>query len=313
MIALRNLLSLPLALRKRLHSRDDSEHEQALLRVLIVGIVLLYMGLTYVPDGGVDPASHSEPILVLGLSVALALALVIFVAICVFPASNVARRGLGMLADVSAASFCMSLAGEAGTSMIGVYLFITLGNGFRYGRAYLFVCQALCVLGLVAVLALSPYWQLHFVAGISMLVALVVVPLYVSTLLRRIEEATMRAKEANQAKSLFLANMSHEIRTPLNGIVGIVDLLQITPLDAQQTEYMGLLRHSAKILRSLVDDVLDISKIESGRLLISLSDFDLHAAINDLVSDVASQCEGQGDNVIYMCRSVCGLPRARRR
>ncbi|HUP88344.1 MAG TPA: ATP-binding protein, partial [Longimicrobiales bacterium] len=279
---------------KRLRARDDSEHEQALLRIVIVAIVLGYMAVTYQPASGPNSTSHSEPALLWGLSISLALAFGIFIAICLWPASNVWRRAVGMVNDVSASSFCMFLAGEAGTSMIGVYLFITLGNGFRYGRAYLFVCQALCVGGLTAVLFLAPYWQAHLVAGVSMLVALIVIPFYVSTLLRRIQEATQRANEASKAKSLFLANMSHEIRTPLNGIFGIVDLLQTTNLDAQQTEFIRLLRHSAKILRSLVDDVLDISKIESGRVLISSADFDLHSTINDLVRTLQVNAKAKG-------------------
>ena len=70
-----------------------------------------------------------------------------------------------MVTDSGAATFCMYLAGEAGVSMLGVYLFITFGNGFRYGRNYLFVCQLLCLIGFASVLRFSPYWENHQVAG----------------------------------------------------------------------------------------------------------------------------------------------------
>ena len=189
-----------------------------------------------------------------------------------------------MFADAGAATFCMFLAAESGVSMIGVYLFITFGNGFRYGRSYLFACQILCLIGYCAVLAYAPYWQAHSVAGWCLLVALVVLPLYVSSLLKRIQEARAKAEEANRAKSSFLANMSHEMRTPLNGIVGVADLLQVTSLNPQQLELMRLLRHSVTLLRSLVDDVLDISKIEAGRVSIEIADFDLHATLNGLIA-----------------------------
>ena len=139
-----------------------------------------------------------------------------------------------------------------------------------------------------------PFWQERRIAGIGLLIALIVLPLYVSTLLKRIQEARERAEEANLAKTTFLANMSHEIRTPLNGIVGVVDLFKTTDLSAQQAELVQLLRHSVTVLRSLVDDVLDISKIESGRLAIEVTSFDLYATINGLVHLLRPHAQSKG-------------------
>jgi len=73
------------------------------------------------------------------------------------------------------------------------------------------------------------------------------------------------------------------MRTPLNGIVGVADLLHTTQLNSEQQELMRLLRHSVVLLRSLVDDVLDISKIEAGRLQIEITQFDLYATLNSIV------------------------------
>jgi two-component system, sensor histidine kinase RpfC len=199
-----------------------------------------------------------------------------------------------MLADNGGATWYMCLAGEYGFSMIGVLLFVTFGNGFRYGRRYLFLSQALSLLGFGCVLAFVPYWQTHRSAGIGLLIALIVLPLYVSTLLERIQEARSKAEEANLAKTSFLANMSHEMRTPLNGIVGVVDLLRMTELSSQQGELVGLLRHSITVLRSLVDDVLDITKIEAGRLTIEVAPFDLHACINGLTQLLRPHAEAKG-------------------
>src|SRR6185312_1577292 len=101
-------------------------------------------------------------------------------------------------------------------------------------------------------------------------------------------------EEANRAKTTFLANMSHEMRTPLNGIVGVVDLLKTTALSQQQGELVGLLRHSISVLRSLVDDVLDITKIEAGRLTIEVAPFDLHVCINGLIQLLHSHAQAKG-------------------
>jgi two-component system, sensor histidine kinase RpfC len=156
-------MNLTAALRARLSGRSDSEHEQAILRIAIFALVLAYMAAVYSPTG----LGHGELLLLQGLAAAMVLAVMLFLAICIWPAPNVPRRVIGMLVDGGAATFCMFLAGESGVSMVGVYLFITFGNGFRYGRAYLFACQALCLVGFDAVLLFAPYWQGHRVTGWS--------------------------------------------------------------------------------------------------------------------------------------------------
>ena len=278
-------------LKTKLAARNDSEHEQAALRIVIVGLVLGYMALFH---GSPSNWSNIDWTIVLGLSGFFSVAIAIFIAICIWPEKNLPRRLVGMMADNGGATWYMCLAGEYGFSMIGVYLFVTFGNGFRYGRRYLFGSQALCLIGYTAVLLFVPYWQSHRSAGIGLLIALIVLPFYVSTLLERIQEARSKAEEANLAKTSFLANMSHEMRTPLNGIVGVVDLLKTTALSGQQIELVSLLKHSISVLRSLVDDVLDITKIEAGRLTIEVAPFDLHACVNGLMQLLRPHAEAKG-------------------
>jgi two-component system sensor histidine kinase RpfC len=280
-----------ISLRQRLKARNDSEHEQAALRIVIVGLVLGYMASFH---GRPSEWSIGDWTIILGLAGFFAVAIAIFVCICLWPSKNVPRRLLGMLADNSGATWYLCLAGEYGFSMIGVFLFVTFGNGFRYGRRYLFGSQALSLMGFTGVLVFVPYWQAHRAAGIGLLIALIVLPLYISTLLERIQEARSKAEEANLAKTSFLANMSHEMRTPLNGIVGVVDLFKTTSLSPQQVELVGLLRHSIAVLRSLVDDVLDITKIEAGRLTIEVAPFDLHASVNGLIQLLRPHAEAKG-------------------
>jgi len=96
------------------------------------------------------------------------------------------------------------------------------------------------------------------------------------------------AELANLAKSKFLASMSHEIRTPMNGIVGMVDLLAATPLDATQRHYVRTLRNSSESLLALLNDILDLSKVESGKLELESVDFD----VRDLVTGICDLFAG---------------------
>lgn len=88
------------------------------------------------------------------------------------------------------------------------------------------------------------------------------------------KEAEIEAQRANEAKSVFLARMSHEIRTPLNGVLGVLQLLQGTPLDAQQSEFTETIRASGETLLTIINDILDLSKIEAGEFRLDPHEFE---------------------------------------
>ncbi|MEM7188116.1 MAG: ATP-binding protein [Pseudomonadota bacterium] len=106
------------------------------------------------------------------------------------------------------------------------------------------------------------------------------------------------ADAANRAQSAFLAAMTHEFRTPMNGIIGMSEILSETRLNAEQTGYLGTIRHSAESLLRIINDILDFSKIEAGKLSLQPSPFDLLSMVEDVATLIAAQGRDKNVDVI---------------
>ncbi len=121
-----------------------------------------------------------------------------------------------------------------------------------------------------------------------------------------LQMAKAGVEQASQAKTNFLGVVSHELRTPLNGILGMADVLAMTPLNAEQTEYLSLLKQSGQGLQSIVSDILEITQIESGRVAIDRQPF----AVVDLVRGIAARVQGRAlaKGLAFTCEIDAAVP-----
>ena len=284
-------------LRDRLRKTGDSEPEQALLRLAIATILLVYFCLPWGSEEQFVEILNSTPNII--IIIASSIAFLIFAAIVKYPRPSPTRRVAGIFLDMIALSTVMYWTGGDHVPLFLFYLWVTLGNGFRYGTRYLYISFGVALAGFSAVVLWSSYWQEHQSFAVSLLIILLALPIYAGVLLKKLHAAIEAANEANEAKSRFLANMSHELRTPLNGVIGIGDLLRETRLSYEQRELVSTLHSSANTLLELIENVLDIAKIEAGKITIESKPLDLHALVNSVIFMLSPM--GDAKNLTVSC------------
>ena len=270
--------------------RGGDEFEQAVFRILILLLFSSYLLLDDLRDNAIG--RHSSALILAGLYFLSSMAIII--AIYRSPRRSPIRHSLAMASDVAVTTGCMYLSGASGSAFYGVYLWICIGNGFRYGVPYLFLCMVLNLIGFGTLFVVSDYWSSNPSLSIGLFIGLIILPVFSSVLVRRLSQAVRRAEEANQAKSQFVANISHELRTPLNGVVGMSHLLMNTGLSSVQKQYIRTILSSSGTLLSLIDNILDISKIEAGKVEVESKDFDLYALLHDVHAMFASHAHNRG-------------------
>lgn len=233
----------------------SNETEQALIRVVFVSFITLYLLFNH---------SSYEPVLL--CLIYLCFGFLMLYNILKDPKKNEKRQWTAMIMDITATSLEQMISGAMAGVFIGVYLWLIIGYGLRYGTKFFKGCYVLSLIGFGITLYLNPYWVEHQHLAYGFFLTLLLIPPHTLRLQISLEKATKEAGQANEAKTNFVSNISHEMRTPLNGIIGASELLAQTKLDGKQSELLKMVGTSASSLKKLINDVLDISKIEKGKV-----------------------------------------------
>lgn len=264
------------------------EYEQGFIRILIGSLIFIFVMFNHSND--------PEIFILISLQIIVYTLSGILLLIWVYkdPSKNRLRYVISSAVDVTALSCLLFYGGEMAVAFFAMYLWVIFGFGFRFGVPYLFIASGQSIIGFSIVYLTSSYWSENPSLFYGLLFSLIILPSYVSTLLKRLNKSIEKANVANIAKSQFLANMTHELRTPLNGIFCSNDLLRTTSLSTFQKEYVDSIEYSVNALLILINDILDLSKIESGKFKSDDEDFDLHALLNSAVMMLKNHAQEKG-------------------
>lgn len=283
-------MSLPGFLRIRLHPVDPLERQQAYVRIIVVAALSIYfLWSHFFRHARIAPDVFVS--LVLGIAYCAGTLIVPYFGL----GNPFHRRIVCLLMDTAFVCHTMHLGDRSCAPMVLILLLQNIGYPTRYGKKFLPYGIIASGISFSLVLLTTPYWRQNIEMGCALLVGFTAIPVFhVSNVVKKIREAKEKAEIASRTKSRFLSNMSHEMRTPLNGILGTADLLNDTQMDPEQQQYLKTVRMSAMHLLALINDVLDISKIEEGKVSITPEDMDLHALVRNTASIVAQQITSKG-------------------
>ncbi|MEN9709874.1 MAG: sensory/regulatory protein RpfC [Pseudomonadota bacterium] len=279
----------------RLTHRPDSEHELTLSRLALSMVAFLALFIGYL-SGSEEHRLFLEKIGIYFIAFTGA-TLFLFVHLLVYPGVSRFRRLLGIPIDIGCVAYLMHSGDELTAFTYPIFLWAIFGNGFRFGVKYLFIAAFAGFLAFLAVIVTTPFWRDNRELSAGLLAGLIILPIYVSMLIRRLSEAKRQAEEASRAKSLFLASLSHELRTPLNAVIGLSDMLAGAQLPREQADMARTIGKSGRSLLNLINSLLDLSRMEIGKKP-QMGVFDLQEMLHDIRDMLNVQARAKGIGLV---------------
>lgn len=268
----------------------NPEFGQALIRLFTWVVVSLYIG--YAMSNDIYEEKYLNYLIF--CSVFLLFSLFVLFSIFKWRHCNF-RTFLTIPLDFGTISYAMIMTGDGPFSPYYMfYHWAYISYGVRYGSSQLYAAAGASLLGYTTVILHFDTLSVHPLQAGAYLFFLVLIPPYLNSMIRNLKEARQNADAANTAKSDFLAAMSHEIRTPMNGIIGLTTLLDKTKLDDTQRDYVNGLQDASTALHALIDDILDLSKIEAGKYQLINSPLDLKKLVDSAANLYQPKAQEKG-------------------
>jgi len=260
----------------------NTEFQQVVVRFAFFFVVLAYIGL------------GNFPISTQGYQL-FGLAFFIYISINYWHVTrypDIKNRPLiTLFFDMMAITYGIYVTGGISSPLYVLYIWVFVSHAARFGRTNLYTASFFSVVGFVVILIFQSSWQEKSFESVFLIVSLMVLPVYMDIMLRKLKSAKLEADKASQAKSIFLANMSHELRTPLNAIIGYSEMLKE---EAEETNQKGLGQDLKKIntsgqhLLSLISSVLDLSRIEAGKIELEFQNINVRKLLDEVELTIIS-------------------------
>ncbi|MBJ9976660.1 hybrid sensor histidine kinase/response regulator [Pseudomonas sp. S75] len=257
-----------------------SEVDQATLRLIVSSLALLYILALALLS-----ADHAVVYLPIVTYIATFIVVSVFLRLAIkrWPGHFFWRRLLSMLHDYAGIAFALALGGEAALPIYAALLWVTLGNGMRFGSRYLAWATVIALATLVLVFWFDPYWHSQPFMFLTLMVTTIVVPAYADILLKRTRQASQDAMAANQEKSRFLAQASHDLRQPIHSIGLFTACLRDADLGREELRLVDNIDRSLHTVSQLFRSILDIYTLDNGQFEPQSEPVNLNALLQDVV------------------------------
>jgi signal transduction histidine kinase/HPt (histidine-containing phosphotransfer) domain-containing protein len=272
--------------RESFRVRGDKEHEQAVLRVFVAALAVVYgfVGEAAVTSGEFAPAC--QIVAALGLAGAWGFLLLTILD----PVPSPSRYYLGAVFDAALLSAFLHWGAMLTAPWFPVYLLATFYAGFRFGPAALAVVSIANLVGFAAVVAATPFWHEEALLAGGLVIAMIVLPAYVGSMVREVAESRAAAAAAQAARTRFLMVISQALRAPLDAMLG-----SAADRRAGEREPETLaMAPSARALLSQVNNILDFSALEAGAFVPAVEAFDLHRVVNETLAERRAEAAARG-------------------